>query len=148
MPAPPAEVWDTLLDPDKLAKVIPGCKALEKTGEDAYAADVNIGVGPVRGLFHATVSLSNLQPPASARLSGSLSGPLGASSGGGDVTLTETDGGTTVAYAYEVHISGKVAAVGGRMLNGAARTLISQFFKALVKQAGGGKNGGRRGKTK
>ena len=52
------------------------------------------------------------------------------------MTLEAAEGGTQVRYDYAVHLTGKVAAVGGRMLDGAARLLIGQFFKALVKQAG------------
>jgi 2-furoyl-CoA dehydrogenase large subunit len=138
VPAPPEKVWATLLDPDSLATVIPGCRELEKVAENSYRASVDMGVGPVRGRFAANVKLSDLKPPRSARLSGDLSGPLGASRGSGMVTLEAAEGGTAVRYDYTVHLTGKVAAVGGRMLDGAARLLIGQFFKALVKQAAGG----------
>jgi len=137
VPATPDEVWATLLDPDSLAKVIPGCRELEQTAENAYRATVDMGVGPVRGRFEANVKLGELTPPQSATLSGDLSGALGASHGSGTVTLEAAEGGTQVRYDYTVHLTGKVAAVGGRMLDGAARLLIGQFFKALVKQAGG-----------
>ena len=137
VPASPDEVWNTLLDPEKLAAVIPGCHALDLVGENSYRAEVSLGVGPVRGRFLAEVRLSDLDPPRSARLSGELSGPLGSSRGGGLVRLTPTDGGTRVDYDYEVEISGKVAAVGGRMLEGAARIVIGQFFERLVSQVGG-----------
>jgi 2-furoyl-CoA dehydrogenase large subunit len=53
------------------------------------------------------------------------------------VTLEEADGLTTIGYRYEAGIGGKVASVGGRLLDGAARFLISQFFAALAKQASG-----------
>jgi len=141
VPAPPEIVWETLLDPDSLANVIPGCRELERVGENAYRATVDMGVGPVRGRFEANVTLSDLTPPHAATLSGDLAGPLGASRGSGKVMLEASEGGTKVTYEYEVHLSGKVAAVGGRMLRGAARLLIGQFFKTLVKQAGKTRNG-------
>lgn len=135
VPASPDAVWATLLDPDSLAKVIPGCRELEKVGENSYRAAVDMGVGPVRGRFEAHVALSDLKPPQSAMISGDLAGALGASSGAGTVVLEAGEGGTTVRYDYSVRLTGKVAAVGGRMLDGAARILIGQFFKALVRQA-------------
>ena len=137
VPATPDEVWKTLLDPDSLAAVIPGCHRLDKTGDNSYRAEVSLGVGPVRGRFRAAVELSDLDPPNSARLSGGLEGPLGASRGGGNVRLEAVDGGTHVTYDYTVEISGKVAAVGGRMLEGAARIVIGQFFERLVARVGG-----------
>jgi 2-furoyl-CoA dehydrogenase large subunit len=138
----PAElqlVWDTLLDPDKLAGVIPGCHSLDLVAENSYKAEVSLGVGPVRGRFHATVELSDLDPPNAVRLSGSLAGPLGATRGAGQVRLEARDGGTHVSYDFTVEISGKVAAVGGRMLEGASRVVVGQFFQRLVAQVGGPK---------
>ena len=137
VPAPPEEVWRTLLDPDKLAAVIPGCHHLELVGDNDYRAEITLGVGPVRGRFQASVGLSDLDPPRSVTLSGGLDGPLGSSLGEGRVRLEPGDGGTEVAYTYTVEVSGKVAAVGGRMLEGAARFVVGQFFERLAAQVGG-----------
>ncbi|MBV8851643.1 MAG: hypothetical protein JOZ16_18875, partial [Methylobacteriaceae bacterium] len=71
-------------------------------------------------------------------LSGEASGALGFGGGTGFVTLEEADGITTIGYRYEAGIGGKVASVGGRLLDGTARFLIAQFFAALARQAGGG----------
>ncbi len=137
VPASPQEVWRTLLDPDALAAVIPGCRSLETRGENTFRASVDLGVGPVRGRFQADVRLFDLDEPHKAKLEGSLSGPLGSGSGGGEVFLEACEGGTRVSYRYRVRVAGKVAAVGGRMLDGAARSLIQQFFRGLVRQAAG-----------
>ena len=137
VPAAPEEVWRTLLDPDKLAAVIPGCHALDVVAENEYHATVSLGVGPVRGVFEADVILSDLDPPHGMTLSGELSGPLGSSRGAGRVRLEATEGGTGVSYDYTVEISGKVAAVGGRLLEGASRVVVGQFFERLVAQVGG-----------
>ena len=134
VPADKSDIWDTLLDPNKLANVIPGCHELVSVGDNDYTADMSIGVGAVRGRFVARVRLSELVPPDHAVLSGSLEGPLGSSAGRGHVQLEETDGGTRISYRYNVKVGGKVAAVGGRLLEGASRALINQFFRRLVKQ--------------
>lgn len=137
VPASPQEVWDILLDPNSLAKVIPGCHELQVVGDNSYRAEVDMGVGPVRGRFEANVALSDLVEPESATLAGDVAGPLGDGGGSGWVTLEADGDGTLVNYRYEVTVSGKVASVGGRMLDGAARVLIGQFFNALVRQTGG-----------
>lgn len=134
--ASPQEVWDTLLDPDTLAKVIPGCHELEVVGEHAYRADLVMGVGPIRGRFEANVALTDLVEPRSAVLKGDISGPLGSGGGTGYITLAADGSGTKISYRYEVNVSGKVASVGGRMLDGAARALFRQFFNALDRQTG------------
>ena len=131
------EVWRTLLDPEALAAVIPGCRRLDRVGENDYRATVSLGVGPVRGTFEARVKLSELDPPSAATLSGGLDGPLGSSSGSGRVRLEPVAEGTRISYTFEVAVSGKVAAVGGRMLEGASRLLVKQFFERLGARIGG-----------
>ena len=137
VPAPPSAVWRTLLDPDKLAAVIPGCHKLDRVAENDYRAEVSLGVGPVRGRFKAEVRLSDMVEPTSATLSGGLVGPLGASQGEGHVTLAPEGDGTRVRYDYTIALSGTVASVGGRMLEGAAKAIVGQFFNRLVAQVGG-----------
>jgi 2-furoyl-CoA dehydrogenase large subunit len=105
---------------------------LDLVGDNAYAAEVTLGVGPVSGTFKARVRLSDMKAPNSVTLSGDLNGPLGSSRGSGHVTLTAAGAGTEVRYDYSVEIGGKVAAIGGRMLDGAASLVIGQFFKRLT----------------
>ncbi|MCC6778890.1 MAG: molybdopterin-dependent oxidoreductase [Hyphomicrobiales bacterium] len=132
--AEPRRIWDMLIDPQWLARIVPGCKELRLVGDNKYEGVVTMGAGPVKGEFKATVSLSELDPPSSLVLAGGLNGPLGVSKGQGKIRL-EPDGGQTVlSYTYEVEISGRVAAIGGRMIDGAARMLIRQFFAQLARQ--------------
>ena len=146
VPATPEQVWETLIDPDKLAAVIPGCHELELVGDNEYRALVTIGVGPVSGKFKAIVKLSEMEPPNAVVLSGELSGPLGASRGLGRVTLEGGAGGTEITYDYEVEISGRIAAIGGRMLDGATRMVINQFFRRLTARVGGAEDAGPAGR--
>ena len=109
-----------------------------RVGPNDYRAEVSLGVGVIKGRFTASVKLSDLNPPHSAVLSGSLSGPLGVSVGSGQVRLSPTGEGTKIEYDYTVEISGTAAAVGGRMLDGATKILIKQFFQRLVAEMQGG----------
>ncbi len=134
----PQRVWDMLLDPSTLAAVIPGCHGVEKISDTHFRADVTIGVGPVKGRYRAEVKLSDLDPPKAVTLSGSAEGALGFGSGEGRITLASLpNGGTAIHYVYEAAIGGKVASIGGRLLDGAARVIIGQFFASLARQAGG-----------
>jgi 2-furoyl-CoA dehydrogenase large subunit len=129
VPASPDIIWRALLDPTVLARVIPGCHALDQTGPNEYRADVSLGVGIVKGRFTARVALTDLDPPRAATLSGGLDGSLGSTIGHGRMRLTPQGAATQIDYDYVVDISGKAAAVGGRMLDGATKVLISQFFQ-------------------
>lgn len=135
VPASPEEVWETILDPEHLAALIPGCHALSLVGDNAYQAEATLGAGPVKGRFSAAVVLTDLAPPRALRLSGSAAGALGSATGEGRIQLTAVETGTKVDYVYAVLISGKVAAVGGRLLDGAARGLIKQIFARLAGSA-------------
>jgi 2-furoyl-CoA dehydrogenase large subunit len=128
-----------LLDPATLQAVIPGCHALQKISDTHFRADVTLGIGPVKGRYRADVKLSELDPPRALTLGGSAEGALGFGSGKGRITLVPAgNGGTTIRYVYEAAIGGKVASIGGRLLDGAARVIIGQFFAALARKAGGG----------
>jgi 2-furoyl-CoA dehydrogenase large subunit len=136
---PPERVWEMLLDPETLKAVIPGCQSVEKVSDTHFRADVTLGVGPVTGRYRANVKLSDLDPPHAVTLGGTAEGALGFGGGEGRITLTpDGNGGTRMTYVYDAAIGGKVASIGGRLLDGATRVIIGQFFAALARQAGGG----------
>lgn len=138
IPATPEQVFDSLLDPEILAAIIPGCHQLALEGEHRYIADVTVGVGPIRARFQAKVQLSDLEPPTTLCLSGSGISPMGSAEGRARIQLSPLEhGGTRLDYQYEAAVGGKIAAVGGRMLQGASRVIIGQIFTRLSKQVSG-----------
>lgn len=138
IPASPQVVFDTLLDPETLKVIIPGCHTLALEGENRYVADVTVGVGMIRARFAAKVALTDLKPPHSLKLSGSGSSSMGSASGHANITFVELENGhTRLEYRYQVSISGKVAAVGGRMLQSASKVIIGQIFTRLSQRVSG-----------
>jgi len=135
--APPEAVFAVLLDPAALARVIPGCHALDLVAPNHYRADVTVGIGMIKARYAAEVQLSEIEVPHRLRLAGSGLSSLGAAKGSGLVSLEAIEGGTLLRYDYEAEVSGKVAAVGGRMLEGAAKIVLRQLFESLGRQAGG-----------
>ena len=135
--ATPEAVFAVLMDPVALANVIPGCNALNRTAENHYRADVTIGVGMIKARYAAEVSLSEIDAPRSLRLAGAGLSSVGSAQGSGLVTLAPVNGGTLLTYDYEAQVSGKVAAVGSRMLEGAAKIVLRQLFEQLGREAGG-----------
>jgi 2-furoyl-CoA dehydrogenase large subunit len=133
--APPEAVWAMLLDADTLASIIPGAHGVQKLSGTHFRAEVTLGVGLVKGRYKAEVKLSDLDPPRAVTLSGSVTGALGFGSGAGRIELAPENGGTRLRYSYEAEIGGKVASVGGRLLDAAARLVIRQFFEALARRA-------------
>jgi len=139
----PEQVWDMLLDPATLQSVIPGCQRVDKISETHFRADVTLGIGPISGRYRADVELFHFDPPQAVTLRGRADGALGFGSAEGRITLAP-DGkdGTRLTYSYDAAIGGKVASIGGRLLDGATRVIIGQFFAALARKAGGGAAGG------
>ena len=133
--ASPEQVWACLLDIEALRSIVPGCRSIEEVAPHHYSGQVELGVGIVKGLFDADITMSDLQPPQSLRLTGGARGPLGDSKGEAIVLLKPEGGRTRIEYRYGVDLGGKVAAIGGRMINGAARVLIGEFFKRLARHA-------------
>jgi 2-furoyl-CoA dehydrogenase large subunit len=136
--AAPEAVWRMLLEPDTLKSIIPGCHHVEKVSETHFHADVTLGVGPVRGRYKADIKLFDLDAPRAVTLTGAVTGALGDARGTGRIRLTPAGTNDTIlSYDYDAAIGGKAASVGGRLLDGAARIVIGQFFTALARHAGG-----------
>jgi 2-furoyl-CoA dehydrogenase large subunit len=136
--AAPERIWEMLLDPATLAGIIPGAHDVQKISDTEFRADVTLGVGPVKGRYRAAITLSDLDPPRAVTLSGRVTGLLGSGGGCGHIRLRPlAEGRTALSYDYQAEIGGKVASVGGRLLDGAARFVIRQFFEALSRQLGG-----------
>ncbi len=135
--ASPEAVFAVLLSPESLARVIPGCHGLMADGPNRYRAEVTVGVGLVKARYLALIELSEIDRPYALRLKGSGKSSLGTGAGDGRIQLERTATGTRLTYDYEAKVGGKVAAVGPRMLEGAARIIIAQLFAGLGRQASG-----------
>ncbi|MFO6420952.1 SRPBCC family protein [Hylemonella sp. W303a] len=124
------QAWDALNDPEVLKRCIPGCDKVEATGEGQYAVGLSLKIGPVSARFAGKITLSDLQPPSGYTLHfDGQGGVAGFGKGSAQVSLTPADGGTTLAYTVHAQVGGKVAQLGQRLIDGAARSLAEDFFK-------------------
>jgi hypothetical protein len=128
------EVWAALNDPEVLARTIPGCQRLEQVGENEYESTLKIGLQAVRGVYSGRVKIDNLRPPEYYEIHVDGKGNNGFLKGSGSIQLREENGHTILDYGGEAHVGGTIASVGQRLLDGAAKTLISQSLKALAAQ--------------
>lgn len=122
-------VWNKLNDPEVLKACIPGCEELEKTSDNEFRATAKMKVGPVSARFKGKVTLSDLDPPNGYKITGEGEGGIaGFAKGGASVGLKDNDGGTLLTYEVEAQIGGKLAQLGQRLINGAAKKLSDDFF--------------------
>ena len=129
--APRERVFAALTDPAVLQRCIPGCEQMEKSGDNRYNAKLTAGVGPVKGVFTATVSLSELIQPEHYKLVVEGKGQPGFVNGTGDLNLKDAGNSTEIQYIGEVNVGGLIASVGQRMIQSTAKLLAGRFFKAL-----------------
>jgi carbon monoxide dehydrogenase subunit G len=127
--APREKVWAMLNDPAVLKACIPGCESLDVIGENEFQAVASNRIGPVKARFKGKVRLTDLDPPNGYKISGEGDGGVaGFAKGGASVSLAEKDGGTLLTYNVEAQIGGKLAQLGQRLVNGAAKKLADDFF--------------------
>jgi carbon monoxide dehydrogenase subunit G len=123
------KVWAALNNPEILKACIPGCESLDVTGENEFSAVATNKIGPVKARFKGKVRLTDLDPPNGYKISGEGDGGIaGFAKGGATVALSDKDGGTLLTYNVEAQIGGKLAQLGQRLVNGAAKKLADDFF--------------------
>lgn len=130
--APREKVWESILDPVVLKECIPGCTDLTGSSGEGFEAVVTQRVGPVKATFRGRVTLSNMTAPQSLTLSGEgKGGAAGFAKGGADVTLSEVGEGTALDYKVDAKVGGKLAQLGGRIIDGFAKKMAGDFFTAF-----------------
>ena len=135
--APIDKVWEFLMDPDSIAKVLPGCKSLEETRPDTFEGTLEIGVAAVKGVYSGSVQLLDKEPPRSYRMIIDGNGKRGFVKGEASVGLEAQDEDTVLTYDADTQVGGLIANVGQRMLSGAAKMIINQSLKKLDKELAG-----------
>ncbi len=134
LPATREAVWAKLNDPVVLKSCVPGCEQLDKTSDTEFQAVASIKVGPVKARWKGKVRLSDLDPPNGYKISGEGEGGVaGFAKGGATVALTDKDGGTLLTYNVEAQIGGKLAQLGQRLINSAAKKTADDFFANFAK---------------
>lgn len=136
--APRERVWDALNDPEILKACIPGCESLEKLSDTELKATVKQKIGPVSAKFNGTVILSDLDPPNGYTISGEGQGGVAGFAKGGATVRLEANGADTTVLKYDAkaQVGGKLAQLGGRLIDATAKKLADQFFKNFAETVG------------
>lgn len=135
--APKQKVWETLNDVGALGSMIPGAKGLKEVGPDEYAANMDIGIGPIKTSFAGKVKIEERDEPNSYTLRVDGNSRHGWMKGTGKVELEEIDAASTLIRADgDIQVGGMIARVGQRMLPGVSKQLMGVFFNNVEKAAG------------
>lgn len=140
------QAWEALNDPETLKKCIPGCDKFELTGDNQYSVALALKIGPVSAKFSGKVMLSDIVAPDGYKLTfEGQGGVAGFAKGSSSVTLRPLDGAVTNAdaeaaaapspagceldYTVQAQVGGKIAQLGQRLIDGAAKSTADDFFK-------------------
>ena len=130
--APIEKVWAFLMDVNNVAACAPGFQSLEVLGEEQWKAVVAVGVGAVKAKFTLNVTRPEMREPEHMTMKGRGKAPGSAVDLSGDMHLSSVDGGDTqMDWKASVVVSGTIASVGARLLQGTAERLTGQFFDCL-----------------
>jgi carbon monoxide dehydrogenase subunit G len=142
--APRQRVWEALNDPDILRASIPGCQSLDKEGNDRFAATVEVKVGPIGARFKGAVSLTDLDPPNGYTLGLEGNGGIaGSVKGNAKVRLRDDAGGTLISYDVDAQVGGRMAQLGGPLIDATSKQLAGKFFTRFGEIVGGPGNTAR-----
>jgi uncharacterized protein len=129
IPAPPDAVWAALNDPEVLKACIPGCDCFARRDTTHFDAAATFRIGPVKVRFKAAIEQTDLEPPRRCILKGEgRGGVAGFARGEAEVILTPEAGGTILSYTAKASIGGKLARIGQRLIDGAAKQVADDFF--------------------
>ncbi|MBS0272947.1 MAG: carbon monoxide dehydrogenase subunit G [Proteobacteria bacterium] len=129
IPASPKIVWAALTDAEILKSCIPGCERVTKTDDTHFEATASLKIGPVKATFKGNVALENLDPPHRATLKGEGQGGVaGFAKGEAEIALTPEDDETVLTYTAKANVGGKLAQIGQRLIDGAAKQIADDFF--------------------
>ena len=130
--APPARVWDLLMDPAVISSCIPGCDAFEADGEDRYKVKLTVGIAAITGAYDGVVAISDKVAPSSYRLTVEGQGKPGFAKGTTSITLRAEGDKTVVEVSGTVQTGGPIARVGQRLIGGVAKMMMDKFFACLT----------------
>ena len=135
LPAAQARTYNLLQDPEVLARCMPGCDHLSRTGEGEYEMKMKMAISSIQGLFAGKVRIADPNPPQSFRLTVEGTGKVGFVKGDGLLNLAAQAEGTEVRYEGEVQVGGMIASVGQRLMDTTAKLIIKRFFDKLAAEA-------------
>lgn len=137
IPAPQQRVWDALNDPDALKSCIPGCEDIESLSPTEFRVVLLAKVGPVTARFNGKMHITDSNPPNSYSLTFEGQGGMaGFAKGGADVVLRSVQGGTELSYIANAKVGGKLAQIGSRLVDIAAKKTADDFFATFVATVG------------
>ena len=138
IPASQQDTWKALNDPEVLKACVPGCESITLVNENEYQVQMTARVGPVSAKFRGRLSLFDIKPPTSYSLAfEGQGGPAGFAKGAAQVRLVPEKDQTKLIYDVKASVGGKLAQIGSRLIDAAAKKVADEFFSNFTKRMAG-----------
>ncbi len=132
--APRDAVFSAICDSGALLEVIPGCQEIHQVSADEYRGRIAIRLPAIVGTYDTVVRLVESDPPSYGLLEGRLEGRIGTIAGHATFRLADDRGKTVIEYQGTAVVSGPLARLDSRFVEGLARSLINQGLARLDKR--------------
>ncbi|MET3768110.1 carbon monoxide dehydrogenase subunit G [Marisediminicola sp. UYEF4] len=137
--APIHEVWQALMDFERVAGCVPGAQILGKLSDDAYQVGLQVKMGPVTMQYKGQMTVLERDADAHrAVFEGKAQETRGQGTAQGSATLTlvEVDGATQGTVSADISLSGKVAAMGKGVIGSVTDHMMTLFATNLQSMVG------------
>ncbi|HEV7810720.1 MAG TPA: carbon monoxide dehydrogenase subunit G [Candidatus Limnocylindrales bacterium] len=130
--APRERVWAFVIDPNQVGKCGPGVESIEVADATHFKATAKVGIGFISARFVVNMEMAEQQPPDRAVIKAHGQAPGSAVDATASMTLSDgASGGTRMDWDADVTISGSLASLGGRLIEGTANKMIGQTFDCM-----------------
>ena len=128
-------IWNLLMNPETLTRIIPGMISLEKTAENSFKSILGVKLGPVNSTFDGTIQLEDIHEHSHFTMNVRQNSKIGNGNALVKIqlrSLNETQ--SELQFDGEVKLTGLLASMGQRVLGGVANTLAKDFFSNMEKE--------------
>jgi len=126
------KVWAFVIDPEQVGQCGPGVESIEVIDDTHFKAAAKVGVGFISARFNVNMEFAELEAPDRAVIKAHGQAPGSAVDANASMKLSDDgDGGTVMDWVADVNLSGTLASVGARMIEGTANKMIGQTFECM-----------------
>ena len=133
--APVEQVWETLIDIERVAPCLPGAAVTSRNDDGSYNGTFSVKIGPTSASYSGKLEMENVDPDArtaTVRANGNDRRGQGGAKATIVSTLAPHDGGTRVEIVTDYSITGRLARFGrGGMIEDISERLLREFADCL-----------------
>jgi carbon monoxide dehydrogenase subunit G len=133
--APIEEVWETLLDVERVAPCVPGAQVLEQSGDDAYKVGIKVKVGPVSMQYRGDIEIVERDADSHRAVMSAKARETrgqGTANARVEMHLAQKGEQTQGTIATDMQLSGKAASMGRGVIQDVSTRLVDTFADNLA----------------